>query len=368
MNSKSLHAISAKCLLIGSIVCGVSTAFADEPIRIGGIFDLSTAAGAVWGKTERDSFLLAIEDFKAAHPGVNVESPIEDSEYTNTKSITALQKLVSASHVPFVVGPTWEPFTAIVPICEKRKILCFAPSNHSAQFDDPARPLKFSFSAYFEETGYATAITDALKAEGKTKAAVFAAESDYYELLARTFEKYAPVPAITLQRFPPAERDFRAAITRLPADIDSLVLFLDGNGQGYSFLRQWSELRRDTPPIYSHDGIAYEPQIEEIKKMPFSIRFSNLYFPDDQKSAWTKKYRARFGHDPESPSGSIAYDETMLILNCAVSKADGSLRSSAEGVAECIRNTNNYVGVSGNLSFNGAQTIRSRKFVLEELK
>ena len=346
--------------LLAFSIFGSIPAIAEAPLAIGGLFDLTTPAGAVWGNDERDGFLLAIEDFKLGNPGTEVRYAIEDSAYSNTKSVTALQKLTALDKVNFVVGPTWETFSATAPVCEKQKTVCFAPSHNGSTFENPARELRYSFTGFYPERGYSTKLTAEMSADKRSRIIGVAAITDYFETLNDAFVESAPQKPLAVDRFAPETTDFRSAITKAPRDIDAIFLALDGNGQNWLFLSQWTQLRRDRPSIYAHDGILYEPRWTEIQKLGFTIKVSKPHVAPGFEAAWKEKFNARFGREPGAPSGAIAYDETSILLACMKQH-----RSEVVHVRDCIANTANHKGMSGMIDFSGKQAVTSRTFAVE---
>lgn len=351
-------------LLFSLVVCSVcaqesSPQHDSTQFRIGGIFDLSSEAGKIWGNAEKNAFILAIEDFEHQNPGIRVNSIIEDSAYSNTKSVSAFQKLSSVDQVKAVIGPTWEMFAAIMPLCESKKILCLAPSNNSKEFENPK--LHFSFSAYFKETGYTDVIAEELNKRGITKSAVIATISAYHDPLVDNLQALLIHKANQVQRVLATETDFKSIIAKVPKDIEVLVLLLLNDGQLYSFLKQWTQLRPGKMQIYTDDAPIYDAQLDKIKQLGHEIFYSKQYFPREDEERWNAKYLARFKEAPGAPSSAVAYDETMILLNCL--KTD----QNSQKLRDCVANSNNYTGMSGEFSFAGRQFVADRSYRLYAL-
>jgi hypothetical protein len=49
----------------------VPKAEADDIVKIGGIFDLSSPVGSIWGNDERDGFILVVENFQKLNSSIN---------------------------------------------------------------------------------------------------------------------------------------------------------------------------------------------------------------------------------------------------------------------------------------------------------
>jgi ABC-type branched-subunit amino acid transport system substrate-binding protein len=328
-------------------------------IKLGGIFDLTSDAGRLWGTAERNGFLLAIKDFESAHPAVKVEYTIENSAYSNTASVSAFQKLTSLQGAKFIVGPTWEMFVATMPLCERNRIICMAPSNNSREFDSPK--LRYSFTAYFRENGYSDVIAEELNKSAFKNVAVFATVSPYADPLVDNLAAKLERRPSAIHRVLPDHQDFRSLIARTNKETDALVVFLLNSGQLYSFLRQWVESKRVRIPVFTDDSPLFDAQLEEIRALSLDIRFSQQYFPPLVKNRWEAKYLSEYGNTPEAPSASVAYDETMLLLTCV--RKD----PATPAVRDCIASTTNYPGLSGTVSFGGRQVAQDRKFELRAL-
>lgn len=339
-------------LFLCSLFVGDAHAQNSRVLRIGGIFDL-TGGGAVWGKTERNSFELAINDFRRRHPEVEVESRIEDSMFSARQTVTAFQKLVSIERISFVVGPTWETAVAMMPLCEAKGIVCFLPSYNGKEFS--SRSWRYNFTAWFEDRGYASAIVDHLQRESISSLALFAALTPYYDGLVETLEREVRSSIVSNQRVTLEERDFRALIARVPRHVGALVMLLDNAGQIQAFLKQWSELRIDRPAIYTDDLILYLDPPDDVLRYGFQFRYSFPMMDEKRQAEFVRRYEAEFKVRPEGSSGSVAYDETMILLECMLRNGPDSGQ-----VRGCIGGTNNYPGYSGTISFAGRQSATGR--------
>ena len=340
-----------------------STVFSETPpkvLRIGGIFDLSSAAGSQWGAAERNGFLLAIEDFKKARPEIAVVSLIEDSAYSNRKATAALHKLHSVEGVSAVVGPTWEVFTSFVPVCESEHIICLATSANNAAFHRN-RP-HYSFSFWFAEQDYAEVLGSAMQKSSYSRIALFADTSSYYDVLVETMKSMLKERIVFTQRFQEGERDMRTAVVKTPKDVDALAVFLLGDGTAQSFFRQWLSLRRDRPDVYTDDALLYFDPPFDLAKFSSRIFYSVPDLPASQSAAFESKHERRFGSRPQAPSGAVAYDATFILLQCMEQS------EQVDKVRDCISAIQGYDGYSGSLSLSGTQSVRERRMKVLELQ
>ena len=132
-------------------------------------------------------------------------------------------------------------------------------------------------------------------------------------------------------------------------------MLLDNAGQIQAFLKQWSELRRDRPDIYSDDLIIYLDPPEHIEQYGFSYFYSYPLVDQKDVDHFRNHFKAAYQEEPQGASAAIAYDETMILLDCI--RKEGN---NTERVRECVAATHNYAGFSGTISFDGKQTTTNR--------
>lgn len=329
----------------------VAAAEPPSAISLAGLFDL-TGGGAIWGKAEKNAFLLACKDFQRNHPQARVEPLVEDTMFSSKHTVTAFQKLTSVNKVKYVVGATWETTVAMLPLCEAKKVVCLSPSYHGKEYY--ARPHRYSFTAWFDDRGYTSALVKEMNARGYKRVAVFAALTTYNDTLVENFIPQSNAKIVTQERMMLEERDFRSVLAKVPQDVDAVLMLLDNAGQIQAFLKQWAELRRDRPAIYTDDLITYLDPPDDVKRYGFAFFYSYPVFDDRILADFTRRYREEYKSGPEGSSAAVTYDETMLLLECVYRDA------AVDAVRDCIAGTRDYQGYSGKFSFNGRQTVTDR--------
>jgi len=367
-NNTTISTLLAQSIIQAVIILFIFSPFSgayaqnvpQREVKLGGIFDLSSAAGQQWGNTEKNAFLLAVEKFQEKNPGLKISYTLEDSAYSNERSVSALQKLVSVEGIKYILGPTWETFSAVLPICEKRRIICLAPSYNTAQFHNP--DLKYVFSFWFEDAGYGTVHAGKMNASGYRRIAIFGNTSAYYDAIVDGLLDRLAVKPLLVERVMEKDKDFRALITRTPADIDAVGVFLLGDGQAQAFWKQWHELRKDRPDFFTDDApLFFDPPLD-LGKFGYNIYYSVTDLSGPELEEFNTAYKSRFGEVPAAPSGSVAFDAVSILLDCA-----GKFDPETDAVRDCIAETNGYAGASGTLSFSGGRTIKERHMKIEKL-
>jgi len=138
-------------------------------------------------------------------------------------------------------------------------------------------------------------------------------------------------------------------------------MLLDNAGQIQAFLKQWSEIRSDRPPVFSDDLIVYLDPPDDIHRFGFEFFYSYPIFDKETSAEFTQRYTYEYGAPPEGSSGAVTYDETMILLGCMKkTEPPRSLR-------DCVASTVGHPGYSGELSFNGKQTVTNRKIGMQKL-
>jgi len=334
-----------------------STASPQE-IRIGGLFDL-TGGGAIWGKAEKNAFLLACKDFEMKNPTFKITPVIEDTLFSNRQTVTSLQKLISIDKVSYIIGATWENTVPMMPICEQKKVICVSPSYHGKEYY--TRPWRYNFSAWFDDREYSASIATDMRAKKMKQITIFAALTPYYDSLVEDLLSRLSDSVVSTERVILEERDFKSILMRVKPDVDGVVMLLDNAGQIQAFLKQWSELRSDRPPIYSDDLIAYLDPPEDLKRHGFPYFYAHPVLVGSQYKEFLSRYVAAFGEPPLGSSAAVAYDETLIVLGCASAQPDPTTSR------DCLSATTGYAGASGPISFNGGQTVRGRSMRISPL-
>jgi len=116
-----------------SMCVGVAQA-ADATARIGAALSL-TGDAAVYGATQKNGILLAVDEVKARlPPGVKLEAVIEDDGSSKQQAINVYQRFINQQKVSAIIGPTLSTTaTAADPIAQMAKVPVVAVSNTSAK-------------------------------------------------------------------------------------------------------------------------------------------------------------------------------------------------------------------------------------------
>jgi branched-chain amino acid transport system substrate-binding protein len=327
---------------------------AKRSILVGGIFDLS-AAGKDFGIAEKNGVLLAIDDFHKRQSKIEIKLQVEDSRYSSNQAVTAFQKLTSIDKAQFILGPTWEVCAATVPLCESSHTLCLFPSCNSGLFG--ASELRFSYSFWFDDLAYGSALANFAKENKLQRTALVSATSAYHERVSTGFLDALPSAPEYDQRVDPSTKDFRSLIAKMPAKLDALAVFLLGDGSLQAFLRQWAELRPERPVLLSDDALLYAKPAFDLKAAGFpAAHCSQPSLDQAAAQVFATKYKQRFNAEPPAPSAAIAYDAASMLFQCL----EFHEPAQPADIAACIESISLPQGASGAIGFSGEHQLRSR--------
>lgn len=338
-----------------------SLALAAPDYKVAGIFDLTSGAGAAWGSSERDGFLFAAREFESLNPGIKVRYAIEDSAYQTSRAVSAFHKLTSIDNFRYIVGPTWEPFVAVQPLCERQKVLCLSISSNNGYFDDAKG--HYSVTTWVDERDYTRVIAERIKLRNYSKVAVITSVTSYHDLITETLVKNLTIKPLLIERVDSDMTDFRSLIARFPMDLEALVVLLAGEDALPIFAQQWAQVRKDRPEILTDDYVLYAPRRDLPKTLGFKLWSSGPDFESPEFEVFKRKYSKVYGKEPSAPGAAVAYDSTLLLLGC-MKTTPGQDPLAVEG---CVKNSASYLGASGEIRFEGGRFAKRTQMRLREL-
>jgi branched-chain amino acid transport system substrate-binding protein len=126
---------SHRTLFAAAALVASATASAQEvrTVKIGAALSM-TGAAAVYGATQKNGILLAVDEINASKmiPGVKLEAVVEDDGSVKEQGINVFQRFINQYKVSAILGPTLSTTaTAADPIAQMAKVPVVAISNTS---------------------------------------------------------------------------------------------------------------------------------------------------------------------------------------------------------------------------------------------
>jgi len=207
-------------LVVLLTLSGVNTLAADSTARIGAALSL-TGDAAVYGATQRNGILLAVEDVQKGQlpPGVKLEVVVEDDGSSKQQAISVYQRLINQQKVSAIIGPTLSTTaTGADPIAQMAKVPVVAVSNTAAKGITDIGNYIWRVSLMEKQVVPGAMKTAQQRLHFKTAGVLYGNDDVFtkagYDVMKATLDQLG-VKILGTQTFARTDRDFNAQITAL---------------------------------------------------------------------------------------------------------------------------------------------------------
>lgn len=296
-----------------------------DTVVIGGAFGLSGNCAA-WGEGEFEAAKLAIADINATGGinGKDLEMVVEDTQCENKTTVNAVNKLVHADKVFAVIGPTWgDAYQGAAAVLREANIVGVSPDTAMEALELQNEPVDFIFSTYPPQRAEIAALQGyAAKKPGRKIAMVWDQDS-YSTMMTKLFREAAMSNGLTIgseHELPTGNQDFRTIIAKIKKEnpYGIFISFLAPHTKA-SFLKQAKELGVPSV-ILSAADIQDESVLESFGEYMDGVIYTYPK-PAAGQEAFTEKYRAAYGKDPQGPAAANAYDAVRIVAEALKSGA-----------------------------------------------
>lgn len=333
---------------------GAGAAIAQEPIKLGGLLETSGFIASL-GQPALEGAQLAVEQVNAAG-GINgrkVELVNLNTESDNTKTVSALRRLISQEKVVGIVGPSSSGSNfAIVDAVERAKVPMIG-IGATRGIVLPPEQRRYSFLAPLTDVVVETVMLEDMRARGITKIAMLHSDVAFGTSARDTLLQLAPKHGITVvstEVFGNADTDMTPQITKIRGtEAQAVVIWATGPGLAIS-TKNYRALGLKQPLYLTHAAndfnyLRLAGEAANGALLPSSKIYVTAELPagDAQKlvlEQFVKAYEAKYGKQPATFAGN-GYDAAMLLMN-AVRKAG----DQPSAVRDALEQVSNYVGVT----------------------
>lgn len=326
--------------LAGINSCNKKTATEKEIITVGVVAPLS-GENALYGDILKNGFDLAFTNDSL------FQLKYEDSKFTKTGSISAINKLISVDKVKIVLGEVTSGNTiAIAPIAEKNKVILFATI---ASADTLRTYGDYIFRNIPGNKVQGITAANFLYNNLKIKSvAVFGQNSEYGNNITKSFkEQFSKLGGLIKfdDSYLEGDINFKTPLSKIKQS-GSQALYIPGNeNEPALILKQAKELNLKIP-IIGGDGSSTDNLIRMAGNSSEGFYCTNVLV--DKSSQFYKKYHdaffAKFSKEPGAYD-AYAYEGGMIILEAL--KSSGN---DADKVKEYLY-THTFQSMTGNLKF-----------------
>lgn len=294
---------------------------------------------------------LAEQELETLGLPYQVRLAVVDNRSENSDSVLGFLRLTKEEGAVCVIGPTTSAGVKAQLQCES-PVPVIVPTATSDSLDDPAYQNRFRIC--FTDSAQGSVLGECAWAMGFRRAAVLGdLSSDYSQgtsqAFCRRFTELGGEIAARLS-YTAGDTDFSVLLTLL-RDSTPQAVFLPGyDAEAGLILRQARQMGLDCA-FFSGDTFD-SPVLEELAGEDLDrVYFSNHYDPQGERlQGFAARYEEEYGVFP-SAYASLGYDSVMLFAD-ALSRAAAP---APEAVAEALRETKGYPGVTGDITFDERQ-------------
>jgi branched-chain amino acid transport system substrate-binding protein len=352
MPKKTAHYV-AVASLFAACLTAVPFSQGAEPIRIGGLFDLSGKAQHI-GTPTRDVAQMIIERInqKGGLKGRPIELVVADTQSEPSQAVVALKRLVTKDKVVAVIGPTTTGAAmACLAALEEAQI----PMVACVGGDSPVNPArKWMFKTPQRTTTAVERLYTHLKAMGSTQVALLCASDKFGQEGNAALKAFAPkfgLQVVAQESFDPTDADMTVQLTKVAAAKPTAIVVWTIGPAGAIVAKNAQQTGLKIPlfqchgqPDASYPKLAGTAANETSMPSTKVMVASQLPANDPQRQVvqdFVKEYQARSIGSLGAHSG-YAWDAVQIVFQ-AMEKAG----TEPPALRQAIENTKGYVGVSG---------------------
>jgi branched-chain amino acid transport system substrate-binding protein len=332
-------------------------AAAQGPYKIGAVLDVSGPVSFL-GQVEKNGIEQAIDEVNRAG-GVNgrkLELVLYDDEGNNTRTVTAVKRLIEQDNVLAILGPTGSGNTlSAIPLVEKAgvSLISFALS---VKIVDPIKKYTFQYLPN-DVHGVERTVQD-MKARGLTKVAMTYVANAYGESGRDQLRAFAPKAGITIMEelsYGEKDTDLTPVVTRVASSGAQAVMNWSVSPSSVVFLKNMQQQGLKIP-IYHSSVWASQRFLDLSGTAANVVRIATnkivvadqLADSDPNKAPiveFSRTYTERFKLPPP-PSAAEARDAVYAVAMAL--KKSGPDRAKLRDELEKI---NNFVATAGTYNF-----------------
>jgi branched-chain amino acid transport system substrate-binding protein len=341
-------------------------------VRVGLLVPL-TGGAASYGQNARKGAELALQEFRTAHPEFRIDLRTEDSRGEPQAGNIAASKLINAEGVVAIIGDVTSSVTlAAAPLANERRVPLVSPGASDPKVTGAG---EYVFRTWPSDVFEAGTMAKRMAESGIKRLAVVHINNDYGKaweqaLAARLRTVEPAVEVVRVEPFEQGAREMRAQLGRLRNAAPDALLFVGYPESAVTLGTSLSNVGWRIP-IFASSAIE-DPQVSERvgTVLEGTVYTRPLTATTQRHSRFVEAYRAAYGEDPGVVAAE-AYDAMSLVLGAAAAAHDAGEAVTGESIQRRLRQTRDYDGASGLLSFDengdvvkpvGFYTLRGGRF------
>jgi len=362
---KKIFALFFSVLLMFAFSCSKNSDVVKKGDKIKiGFMGPMTGDASNYGKLMSQAVKIAVEEKNATGgiDGHEIELIVEDDEGKVEKANPAIEKLASVDKVYGFVGPVFSSCgLAVAPKAQAAKIVMISPSSTHKDLTSKGN---FIFRNVLSDQLQAIVFAKFVKTVmGVNSVAVIYLKNDYSQGLAEDFKKQFEKDGgkiTAMESGLQGDKDFKTQLTKIKGTNPEALYMPCYTAEMAQILEQAKQLGLNVK-IISSDGYSSPEIFTLAKDLANGVIFANSAedtgSKNDIRSSFEAKYLKKWGEKPDAFSLN-SYDAANMIINAVeksylLAKKDGveEVAISRDQIREIVAGTENYEGVSGNITF-----------------
>lgn len=351
-----LSMVAAMTMVIAG--CGGSSATKEVKGAAGqtakiGLLDVLTGNAAAYGKSVQNGVMMAVDEInKNGKEGIKLEVITEDTGGDKNAAINGMNKLVHKDQVVAVIGPllSGEAF-ASGGIAQKAGVAVLGATLTADGITDIGDTV---FRTCLPESqAIPAAVKRAYEVYGFKRAAIlYSSNNDQLVSGYKSFVKVLDslgVSIVDTETFADKDTDFSAQLTKIEATHPDVLIIAAHYKEGTLLLKKAREMGM-TMPVIGSNGFNSPVLIDQAGKAAEGVIVGSPWFPekkDEKVQAFRKKYKERFGEDPDQFAAQ-GYDAVYMAYRALEKSGSPSDRKKFR---EALKEMTDFVGVAGHVQF-----------------
>jgi branched-chain amino acid transport system substrate-binding protein len=276
-----------------------------------------------------------------------------------------MQKLITIDNIRVVLSQQSSTVLALSPVANNNKVILMDVGSTTplyASLDD------YTFRVSYPASLLARGTASALNKKGIQKLGLLYVDNDYGSAMANEYKKNFKGSIVAEQKFSQESTDFRTQLEKIKATNPDALAITAQSSQTGLILKQKKELNL-MQPIYSDTyTMEYPAVLQAAGDAAEGVIYSAQYYDLNNSDSVFKEFNDVFVkkyNQISNPLSAQTYDG-LMVLAFAMSQCKNPEDT------DCIKNklfeTENFHGVTGNLSFDRYGEGKEKAIVLKTVK
>jgi branched-chain amino acid transport system substrate-binding protein len=300
-----------------------------EPIKIG-VASLLTGDFAVVGENVVNTAKLAVDQINknGGIHGRPLELEVQDSKCDSKGGLDAVQKLVNADGIKYIIGGMCSNGTiAAAPIANTQHAVILTPVTGGKNVDEAG---DYIFRIANSDILAGKDLADAMNKMGYKNVGVVAAVTEYTLDIKKSFEATVAQnggAVVVSEEFQPGTTDYRTMVAKVKTKNPQALLILSQLGTDAAYFIKQSRETNYNVPLFTDFTLATNGAVKEILGTLDGIYFADPAYDASNAKNFFAEYKQAYGIESPIPFHTAStYDGVMMLASALRAVGDDSVK------------------------------------------